>query len=267
MDQNVVVQVPGSQKDDSEPTFVAITGGDDLVHLVQGHAQIQEVHVTDEQGNVQEVTYTYAANHPNASVNLDAGQQPLAAQISTNSGELDPSFDYYDNIRGKVNSRVLANLVHKYDAENPSLTKQNRLNAWQNVSDEYCQITGQNKNRTVLMKRWSSAKYYREHEGKTINEGGKTKIAASKIKEEKDDKSANVKQFKEYETLRLEAAKMERDARKVELENVLLEQESLKKENAILDLQMDVTRLEVALKKEEAIKMGIVVEVAEDVKQ
>ncbi len=121
--------------------------------------------MTDEQGNVQEVTYTYAppdseaarSGYQSQSQNLPAhGRQTGDVKV-----KVDPSFNYYDNARGKINNELLSKLIDKYDADNTTDNKQIRLDRWTLVTDEYCQITGQTKNRTALMKRWSSAKYYK----------------------------------------------------------------------------------------------------------
>ena len=55
------------------------------------------------------------------------------------------------------------NLINfqRYDAENSSHSKNDRLHQWGLVTSDYCTLTGQNKSRTMLMKKWSSAKYYR----------------------------------------------------------------------------------------------------------
>jgi len=55
-----------------------------------------------------------------------------------------------------------------------------------------------------------------------------------------------IKQLKAYDALRIEAAQYERNARKLEMENALLENESLRKENSILDIQLESAKLEFA---------------------
>ena len=45
--------------------------------------------------------------------------------------------------------------------------------------------------------------------------------------------------MKQYDSLKLEAARLERDAQRVNLENAVIEGERLKKEAAILDVELD----------------------------
>lgn len=65
--------------------------------------------------------------------------------------------------------------MQKNRAEDVTLTKQSRLDRWTDVTSEYANVTGQTKSRTALMKRFSSVKYYRSHEGKPVSEGGRVK--------------------------------------------------------------------------------------------
>ena len=48
--------------------------------------------------------------------------------------------------------------------------------------------------------------------------------------------------MKQYDSLKLEAARLERDAQRVNLENAVIEGERLKKEAAILDVELDTVR-------------------------
>ena len=90
----------------------------------------------------------------------------IASKDGLKQESIDRSFQYYDNIRGKINSEVLKELVEKHNAESPNLSKNDRLHQWGLVAREYCQVTGQQKSRTTLMKKMTSAKYYRDHEGR-----------------------------------------------------------------------------------------------------
>ena len=63
--------------------------------------------------------------------------------------------------------------------------------------------------------------------------------------------------LKTYEGFQLEACRLERDAQRVSLENALLEQERLKTEALSASVELDAAKLELAIKREEAKKMGI----------
>jgi hypothetical protein len=137
------------------------------------------------------------------------------------------------------------------------------------------------------MKKWSSAKYYREHEGRPIELGGRVKGCFKKEKEgladtptksingnlkngindssrqnlnKKDKAVILAKHMKQYDSLKLEAARLERDAQRVNLENAVIEGERLKKEAAILDVELDTMRIDLAIKREEASKCGIIIQ-------
>ena len=47
------------------------------------------------------------------------------------------------------------------------------------------------------------------------------------------------KHMKQYDALKLEAARLERDAQRISLENAEIEGEKLRKEAAILDIELD----------------------------
>ena len=47
------------------------------------------------------------------------------------------------------------------------------------------------------------------------------------------------KHMKQYDSLKLEAARLERDAQRINLENAVTEGEKLRKEAAILDIELD----------------------------
>jgi len=195
----------------------------------------QIVHVTDDQGNVQEITYVQ--------------DDSLPAIVQVPRQEEDPSYEFYDNARGKININTLESLVKEFNADDPTATDQQKSDRWNQVSQEYNKLTNQTKSRTFLMKKWINSNKPKEKQKSTI------KAKAKKINDESSNintteqlkKSTLIKQLKEYDTIRLEAAKMQRDACKLEYENAILENEALKKENAILDLQLEAAGLQLAL--------------------
>jgi len=69
----------------------------------------------------------------------------IASKDGLKQESIDRIFQYYDNIRGKINSEVLKELVEKHNAESPNLSKNDRLHQWGLVAREYCQVTGQQK--------------------------------------------------------------------------------------------------------------------------
>jgi len=191
------------------------------------------------------------------------------------SVNIDQSFQYYDNIRGKINNEVLNDLVAKYDAENPGLSKNDRLHQWGLVAREYCQVTGQTKSRTTLMKKMTSAKYYRDHDGRAVEARASVKGQRPTFKTEisEPDKAEaaaptgldgpDPKRMKLYDQMRLEALRLERDAQKANLENAQIEGDKLSKESKILDVQLEIMKIELAIRKEEAIKAGVVFEMVQ----
>ena len=94
--------------------------------------QIQEVHVTDDAGNVQHM-YTYASNDV-----VDASE--LAKQD-------DPSFEFYDNARGKINLNVLIKLAAKFNIDDNIVSKHENLVRWDELVNEYNAVTNQSKPR------------------------------------------------------------------------------------------------------------------------
>ena len=96
--------------------------------------------------------------------------------------------------------------------------------------------------------------------------------------------------MKQYDSIKLEAARFERDAQRINLENSVIEGEKLRKEAAILDIELDTVsmgicswimkmlskfnspaqlkclpfifqiRIDLALKKEQASKQGIIIQ-------
>lgn len=99
--------------------------------------------------------------------------------------------------------------------------------------------------------------------------------------------------MKQYDSIKLEAARFERDAQRINLENAVIEGEKLRKEAAILDIELDTVsmgiclwivkmrsiskishspaqlkclhfifqiRIDLALKKEQASKQGIIIQ-------
>ena len=55
----------------------------------------------------------------------------------------------------------------------------------------------------------------------------------------KDKAAILAKHMKQYDSLKLEAASLERDAQRVNLENAVIEGEKLRKEASILDVELD----------------------------
>ena len=56
----------------------------------------------------------------------------------------------------------------------------------------------------------------------------------------KQDRAAILaKHMKQYDSIKLEAARFERDAQRINLENAVIEGEKLRKEAAILDIELD----------------------------
>jgi len=199
----------------------------------------------------------------------------IASKDSLKQESIDRSFQYYDNIRGKINSEVLKELVEKHNAESPNLSKNDRLHQWGLVAREYCQVTGQQKSRTTLMKKMTSAKYYRDHEGRPVEEGGTIKGRSVKREAgggiggdienqdpEMPDPEAK-KKIRLYDQMRLEALRLERDAQRALLENAQIEGDKLKKEASILDVQLEIMKIDLAIRKEEALKVGVVFEMAD----
>jgi len=199
----------------------------------------------------------------------------IASKDGLKQESIDRSFQYYDNIRGKINSEVLKELVEKHNAESPNLSKNDRLHQWGLVAREYCQVTGQQKSRTTLMKKMTSAKYYRDHEGRPVEEGGTIKGRSVKREAgggvggdienqdpEMPDPEAK-KKIRLYDQMRLEALRLERDAQRALLENAQIEGDKLKKEASILDVQLEIMKIDLAIRKEEALKVGVVFEMAD----
>ena len=155
--------------------------------------QIQEVHVTDDAGNVQHM-YTYATNDE-------------VVDASELSKQDDPSFEFYDNARGKINLNVLSKLATKFNVDDASLSKQVVLTKWDEVTNEYNAVTNQSKPRSVLMKRWASLKLSTSsRKPKTIEEFKKKVIAKKEFGYETTTtsdpdsvkKSVLIKQLKTY---------------------------------------------------------------------
>ena len=49
--------------------------------------------------------------------------------------------------------------------------------------------------------------------------------------------------MKQYDSIKLEAARFERDAQRINLENAVIEGEKLRKEAAILDIELDTVSM------------------------
>merc|ERR1711936_1024888 len=128
------VEVNQVMTSDPNPEYITFSRiSDDIVQLVRGSGgQIQEVHVTDDAGNVQHM-YTYASNDV-----VDASE--LAKQD-------DPSFEFYDNARGKINLSVLIKLAAKFNIDDPGVSKQDNLARWDDITNEYNAETSQSKSR------------------------------------------------------------------------------------------------------------------------
>merc|ERR1711974_341624 len=63
--------------------------------------------------------------------------------------------------------------------------------------------------------------------------------------------------------MRLEALRLERDAQRALLENAQIEGDKLEKEANILDVQLEIMKIDLAIRKEEALKVGVVFEMAD----
>lgn len=165
--------------------------------------------MTDDDGNVQEIAYTYSTG--------DGEHIPTLVTTSDLPKQDDPSFEFYDNARGKINFNILKECVSKHRADDANSSKIDNLSRWGLVTSEYNALTNQSKSRAVLMKRWST-KAPRRQEYK------KDPLKREVANEEEDmKKSVLIKQLKAYDAIRIEAAQYERDARKLEMENALLE--------------------------------------------
>ena len=57
---------------------------------------------------------------------------------------------------GKINFGVLEQLVKDFNADDPMANDQQKLERWNQVSQEYSKQTSQTKSRTTLMKKWSN---------------------------------------------------------------------------------------------------------------
>ena len=183
--------------------------------------QIQEVHLTDDDGNIREIAYTYATQEGEAIPTLvSSGDLPKDEETST--------FEYYDNARGKVNTQVLSKLAAKHNVDDPSVSKIVNQSRWSNVINEYNITTNQSKSRAVLMKKWSTMRPKKADDQKASTPRIITKKEIVIAEENVNDpdavkKSTLVKQLKIYDNLRIEAAQFERNARKLEMENAALE--------------------------------------------
>ena len=71
------------------------------------------------------------------------------------------------------------------------------------------------------------------------------------------------KKIRLYDQMRLEALRLERDAQRALLENAQIEGDKLKKEASILDVQLEIMKIDLAIRKEEALKVGVVFEMAD----
>ena len=73
--------------------------------------------------------YTYASNDV-----VDASE--LAKQD-------DPSFEFYDNARGKINLNVLIKLAAKFNIDDNIVSKHENLVRWDELVNEYNAVTNQ----------------------------------------------------------------------------------------------------------------------------
>merc|ERR1712062_683206 len=189
----------GTSSTNEENTY--ITFSEDIVQLVNSGGQIQEVHLAND-GNGQEIVYT----------------------LTNEQG--DATFEIYDNARGKINTTVLTKLVQKHSADESGQQgqpgqRQGNLLRWNEVVKEYNSKTGQGKSRALLMKRWAALKSIKKEPNKAA------KVTLQSEEEALRNKNLLIKQLKGYDALRLEAAQLERNARKLEMENAQLENEAL----------------------------------------
>jgi len=264
-------------------TVQVVEGGQEVTYALQAAGDDDESVVAAALGNrvssagagaTEGDTFIISSDGTAYTTNTDGTLQRkvIASKEGLKQESIDRSFQYYDNIRGKINSEVLRDLVEKHNAESPNLSKNDRLHQWGLVAREYCQVTGQQKSRTTLMKKMTSAKYYRDHEGRPVEEGGtikgrsvKTEAGGGDIENqdpEMPDPEAK-KKIRLYDQMRLEALRLERDAQKALLENAQIEGDKLKKEANILDVQLEIMKIDLAIRKEEALKVGVVFEMAD----
>jgi len=250
-------------------TVQVVEGGQEVTYALQAEGDDHDAVVaalrSRSAGETMEIIgsdgTTYTTN-PDGSIQQKIFHQKESTGEQT--ATIDQSFQYYDNIRGKINSEVLRELVSKYDAENPSLSKNDRLHQWALVAREYCQVTGQTKSRTTLMKKMTSAKYYRDHEVAARSRGGELfKKENNPPDTTEQELLPDGKRMKLYDQMRLEALRLERDAHKANLENAQIEGDKLAKESKILDVELEIMKMELAIRKEEALKAGVIFEMVE----
>merc|ERR1711962_1601675 len=167
-------------------TVQVVEGGQEVTYALQAAGDDDESVVAAALGNRVSSAGTGATEGDTLIISSDGTayttnpdgtlqRKVIASKDGLKQESIDRSFQYYDNIRGKINSEVLKELVEKHNAESPNLSKNDRLHQWGLVAREYCQVTGQQKSRTTLMKKMTSAKYYRDHEGRPVEEGGTIK--------------------------------------------------------------------------------------------
>ena len=127
------------------------------------------------------------------------------------------------------------------------------------------------------MKKMTSAKYYRDHDGRAVEarssslKGPRSAYSNKRADSAEPEKPAldlgpdapDPKRMKLYDQMRLEALRLERDAQKANLENAQIEGDKLSKESKILDVQLEIMKIELAIRKEEAIKAGVVFEMVQ----
>jgi len=267
-------------------TVQVVEGGQEVTYALQAAGDDDESVVAAALGNRVSSAGTGATEGDTLIISSDGTayttnpdgtlqRKVIASKDGLKQESIDRSFQYYDNIRGKINSEVLKELVEKHNAESPNLSKNDRLHQWGLVAREYCQVTGQQKSRTTLMKKMTSAKYYRDHEGRPVEEGGTIKGRSVKREAgggiggdienqdpEMPDPEAK-KKIRLYDQMRLEALRLERDAQRALLENAQIEGDKLKKEASILDVQLEIMKIDLAIRKEEALKVGVVFEMAD----
>jgi hypothetical protein len=84
---------------------VTLSGGANNIltvdgHLVQGHAQVQEVHLTDERGNVQQVTYATTYTNPQGQVTLTdaSGLANVVVETGNQTSTTVVSTEDYNNV-------------------------------------------------------------------------------------------------------------------------------------------------------------------------
>ena len=111
------------------------------------------------------------------------------------------------------------------------------------------------------MKKFASAKYYKEQEARIVEA---PRVVTRTVLAEKPARNTALnnatlqsKQLKQYDALKLEAMRLERDAQKTFYENAKLEGDKLKKESEMFGVKLEMMKLELAMRRQEAAKLGV----------